>query len=348
MRLGAEWVGLVGAVLVAILAATLPFSAAAAQAIGSPPVPAATATGTVAAEAPLGHDPLPTTAGRELPATLRGVTIDAVERANAVVAAVTAHRTTPTVRVVFDPVNGPAYYAPVIDRLRPQAYIMGRLVDSSDMAGLTAAQVQARARSYATALGSRVDVWEVGNELNGDWVGTGPAQINAKALLAYRVIANEFHGRTALTLNYWAGPQCYDHAWDDTLSYARGMPAEMRAGLDYVLLSIYETACDPRQKPTATQVATMLNALGKIFPKARLGIGEIGAQGLADGLRANPSLAEKQRIARLYYGMQPALAAQVGPRFTGGYFWWYYVEDAVPRTRARTLWPTIDELLAGL
>ncbi|WP_408590157.1 hypothetical protein [Novosphingobium sp.] len=308
------------------------------------------------AEVAAGHAALPVDAGRPLPPTLRGITVDAVERAGAVLASVSAHRAVPTVRVVFDPGNAPAYYAPTIERLRPQAYIMGQLVDSSDMAKYTAAQVQARARSYAAALGPKVDVWEVGNELNGDWVGSSPAQINAKALRAYRVIANEFHARTAVTLNYWVGPQCYDHKWDDTLAFARAMPAEMRTGLDYVLLSIYETACDPAQKPTAAQVATMLNELGTIFPKARLGIGEIGAQGRADGLRANPSLAEKQRIARLYFGMQPTLAAQVGPRFTGGYFWWYYVEDAVPsslardraHTKARSLWPTIDNLLFSL
>ncbi|WP_279749894.1 hypothetical protein, partial [Staphylococcus aureus] len=74
-------------------------------------------------------------------------------------------------------------------------------------------------------------------------------------------------------------------------------------------------------------------APARIFPHARVGIGELGAQGRADGLPRDPRLAEKERIARRYIGMHDRLRASVGRRFVGGYFWWYYATDAVPWNR---------------
>lgn len=285
---------------------------------------------------------------RPVPSPLRGVTVDAVGNLPALVDALSRHGARPTVRIVFDPGTTPADYAPVIRALRPHAYIMGELVDSTALRRITLAQVTARARAFARAFGDQVDLWEIGNELNGAWVGRNPDEINAKVLAAHRVIAGEYHLRTAVTLNYWAGPHCYDKAWEATLPFAQGMPEELRTGTHVVLLSVYETACSPAQHPGATDLARMLNRLGRLFPKARLGIGEIGAQGVADGLSANPTLTEKTRIARSYYGMQPGLRLRVGSRFVGGYFWWYYRQDAVPKDRKGSLWPELDRLLTGL
>ncbi len=43
-----------------------------------------------------------------------------------------------------------------------------------------------------------------------------------------------------------------------------------------------------------------------------------------------------------------AIAAQVGPRYVGGYFWWYFYEDAVDAPEESSLWPTLDALLNDL
>ncbi len=56
-----------------------------------------------------------------------------------------------------------------------------------------------------------MDLWEIGTEVNGEWLGRSQAEIDAKVAAAYDVIHGELGGRTALTLNYWAGPQCYAH-----------------------------------------------------------------------------------------------------------------------------------------
>ena len=294
------------------------------------------------------HGVLPKQAERPLPDRLRGVTIDSTARLTATLASVRALRSVPTVRLVFDPGTKPGDYAAAISHLRPAAYVMAELLDSEAVKGFSVAAVQQRARTFGAAFKGQVDLWEIGNEVNGDWLGRNQAEIDAKVAAAFDVIHGELGGRTALTLNYWAGPQCYAHPWEATLTYAATMPERVRLGANYVFLSLYETACAPAQRPTPSQLIVTFRALARIFPQARLGIGEIGAQGVADGLPAEPTLAEKQRIAARYYGMDSVMRARLGPRWVGGYFWWYFTRDAVPMGRADSLWPTLDALLAGL
>ncbi len=224
---------------------------------------------------------------------------------------------------------------------------MGELIDSDALEDLSVAEVRERASSFADAFGDQIDIWEIGNELNGNWVGSGPEEINAKVQAAYDVLAKDRDYRTMITLNYWSSANCYDAEWEATLPYARTLPAELREGVSYVALSVYETACAPRQRPTATDLAMTTRELGALFPTALLAIGEVGAQRSADGI-AEPDLAEKTHIARTYYGMHAELVRMVGPRFVGGYFWWYYVDDAVPRARACSLWPALEQLLSAL
>ena len=313
---------------------------------GPAPVPAATMTMTMTAAAAV-RPLLPLAPGRPVPVPWRGITADSVVQLPALVAAVRAHRAAPMVRIVMDPGTQPGDYATAISQLRPHAYILAELIDSAAMASTSLVGVRRRAHAFATAFAGQVDVWEIGNELNGEWVGSSPDAINAKVQVALDEVA-AVHGRTAITLNYWSGPDCYARPWEPTLVYARTMPAALRSRIDVVLLSIYETACDPAQRPGAAQIGTMLARLGVLFPNARLGIGEVGAQRVADGLAADPTLAEKQRVARTYYGMQADRATRLGPRFVGGFFWWYYVQDAVPRTRNQSLWPTLDALMFSL
>lgn len=331
----------------ALLAAVVPAPPLPAAPHEGPPLRAAPMPPAAVPAPPLGHAPLSLEPGRPVPLPWRGVTVDAVDRLDPLVSALRDHRSAPMVRLVIDPATPVADYAPVITALRPHAYLMVQVADSTALRAMSVATVRQRARALVRAFASQVDLWEVGNELNGSWVGTDPAAINAKVRAAFAEVAAS-GGRTAITLNHWSGPGCYSRAWEPTLTYARTMPPELRAGVNVVLLSIYETACDPPQHPTAAQVGAMLAALGTIFPRAQLGIGEVGAQGVADGLPADPALAEKRRIAARYYGMQPALAARLGPRFVGGYFWWYYAQDAVPRTRVQSLWPTLDALMQKL
>ena len=203
-----------------------------------------------------------------------------------------------------------------------------------------------RTQDAMDAFGDDIALWEIGNELNGSWAGSSPSQINAKARAAYDVV-RAAGGRTAVTFNYWSSHDCYDQPWEATLPYARQAAASV-PDVDRVFLSVDETACSPAQHPSAEELASALNGLGEIYPDACLGIGEIGAQGVDDGLASDPSMPEKERLATYYYGLHDDIAAQVGPRYVGGYFWWYFYEGAVDAPEGSSLWPTLDALLNDL
>ena len=137
------------------------------------------------------------------PAPLYGVTLDAVDNVPAVVDALSHLSRTPTVRVVFDEgMDAPHYVGPVV-AIRDVAYVMGELADSSTLKQYTAPQLRQRAAAYLHTLGSNVDVWEVGNEINGEWAGTSRDVVD-KTMAAYEVI-KAGGGRTALTLYYNEG-----------------------------------------------------------------------------------------------------------------------------------------------
>ena len=60
---------------------------------------------------------------------------------------------------------------------------MGELLDSSDERAITVAGVRARTHSYLRELGKQVAIWEVGNEVNGNWTGR-PATVSNKLIAA--------------------------------------------------------------------------------------------------------------------------------------------------------------------
>jgi len=277
---------------------------------------------------------------------LLGVTLESVAHLDRIERALARHSFRPTARIVFQHGAGPGRYAHAVRRLHGVAYLMGQILDSTAVRRTTVREYRNRTRSFVRRFGRRLDFYEIGNELNGEWLGR-PRAINAKVAAAYDVLEEEHPDlglRWVITLNYWPSRDCYARDWEATLPFARRMPLRVRQGVDMVLLSFYETACSPRAHPTVEQFGSTLRSLKHIFPSAQVGIGEIGAQGRADGLPRDPTLTEKERIARRYIGMHDQLRADVGPRFIGGYFWWYYATDAVPWDRPRSLWPVLEDL----
>ncbi|WP_336249410.1 Tat pathway signal sequence [Stomatohabitans albus] len=286
--------------------------------------------------------PEPVTVGPVV-APLHGLTVDSVDDLDALVASVSALSHRPTLRMVFEADRSPADYAAAVTALEPYADLMGLVLDSTAMAQLSVPEVTARTQAFVDAFAHQIAIWEVGNEVNGEWVGAGPDEIVAKVAAANRVVkaAGE---PSAITFNYWSGPDCYAEPWEVGATFVTHVPADMAGAVDLVMLSVYETACDPPQQPSATQLAGELTMLGQVFGNAKLGIGEIGAQGVDDDLPTNPTFAEKERIAQRYMGMAPELRAALGDRFVGGWFWWYFVEDAVPKDKPESLWPVLNEL----
>lgn len=227
-------------------------------------------------------------------------------------------------RVVFDEGQAASSYAPIVPQIHAVSDVMGELLDSYYVNTLSTEQYAARQRDYLDALGDSVDVWEVGNEINGEWLG-GTADVVAKVASAYELVKARGK-RAAVTLYQNQG--CWSSADHEMLTWAAAnLPASMREGLDYVWVSYYEDDCNGLQPDWPTIFAR----LAELFPNARLGIGECGTA----------VAASKAATLTRYYSMQVS-----EPRFVGGFFWWYFSEDMVPASTP--LWQRLHDLvLAG-
>jgi hypothetical protein len=252
-----------------------------------------------------------------------GVTIDDIEPLDATLESLRALSVRPMSRVVFDAGMPASYYRAAVSSIHRVSDVMGELVDSQAVAKVDADAYAKRANDYLDLLDSSIDVWEVGNELNGDWLGETPDVI-AKTFAFYRLVRSRSRARTALTLHYDAGCSDAEHAmfrWSE-----RYLPQEMKENLDYVWISYYEDDCEGRRPDWGPVFAR----LGRIFPRARLGFGECGTK----------YGSEKEKYLARYYTM-----AIDHPRFVGGYFWWYFSADMVPRTKP--LWSLLDWAIAS-
>jgi hypothetical protein len=270
--------------------------------------------------------------GRPLPRPLFGVTVAGAVRLSPLVNSVRHLGKMPTTRIYFDTGRPASSYLAVVRALRPVSYLMGELLDSSDESRISVAEYRERVKTYLSLFGRNIDIWEIGNEVNGNWVGRYPT-VRDKLADAYKEVSAA-GGRTALTLYYNVG--CHDGAGElSPLAFSRKyVPRVVRLGLGYVFLSYYEDDCDGRRPPTATWTA-YFRKLHTLYPHALLGFGEIGMN--APVTRKTMSAAEV--LLRHYYGLPLRLSYYVG-----GYFWWYYAQDCVPWRNK----PLCPDLQSGL
>jgi hypothetical protein len=251
-----------------------------------------------------------------------GVTLDAVDPLDDIVQSLQMLARKPTVRVVLDPMQSSQSYLGPVQRIHAVASVMAELLDSINVASFSTDDYTARATDYVSTLGDEVDVWEIGNEINGEWLGES-ADVTAKIQSAYR-IAVAHSKTTALTLYYNQG--CYQRADHEMFTWAQAnIPDEMKTGLDYVLVSYYDDNC---VGPTPDWNSVFAR-LAKLFPHSKVGFGECGTTDTAN----------KTAYVDRYYGLQIA-----EPAYVGGYFWWYYRQDMVPYTQP--LWSVLNQSIA--
>lgn len=257
-----------------------------------------------------------------LPHPLYGVTVDSIQHLGQTVDALQSLARRPTVRVVFDEGMPASYYAAALQRLHAVSYVMGELVDSSAMARYNVEQYTARTQEYLDTVASFVDIWEIGNEVNGEWLGD-PADVAAKLTRAFE-LARQRGARTAVTLYY--NEDCWRYPWEEMFTWAeQRLSAAMKRSLDYVLISYYEDDCNGLRPDWVT----VFQRLGRIFPNSYLGFGEVGT--LVD--RRKRAYLQRYYMLRLDH-----------PAYVGGYFWWHFVQDMVPRTKP--LWRVLDSAIS--
>lgn len=122
-----------------------------------------------------------------IPSPIFGVTTDAIDHIDAITTSLAKFRRVPTTRIVFDEFIPAADYRAETVKIRNVSYVMGEILDSYYVQQYSVDAYIARTREYLAALGDVVDVWEVGNEINGEWLGTTP-DVVAKMTGAFDII----------------------------------------------------------------------------------------------------------------------------------------------------------------
>jgi hypothetical protein len=266
-----------------------------------------------------------------------GVTFDALDGASSsqiasVVATLSALPVRAWSRIVVDSGSSAATsnYTAAIKALAPVSSIMVELVDSSYVKGTSAATYQQITSNFLAAF-PNVDLWEVGNELNGEWLGgssyNSAVGLNnapvAKAYASWKLV--KAAGKKAALTLYYEPSQTVTSGYDMVTWAQKNFASlqDMAQGLDKVLISYYEVDND-NVRPTLGQWTTIFQGLQTVFPNASLGFGEIGL----DNPATSSTLAKAQDIMSYYCGLKPNV-----PNWWGGGFWWYGQEDLVPTSK---------------
>ena len=250
-----------------------------------------------------------------------GVTIDAISNLSAIVTSLSSHCYKPTTRIVFDEFVPATEYVDAVNQIHNVSFIMGEILDSYYMSQYSLTQYQNRTTEYVNLLGNKVDIWEIGNEINGEWLGN-TSDVVAKMNAAYSIVKAN-NKKAALTLYY--NEDCWENQANEMFRWAyTNINQTLRSGLDYVWISYYEDDCNNLQP----NWQVVFDKLHKHFPNAKIGIGECGTT----------TASKKANYINRYYKMKINT-----PKYVGGYFWWYYKQDCVPNTKA--IWSVLNAAL---
>ena len=179
--------------------------------------------------------------GKEQMEWIYGITIDDswyedIE-IEAVVDAIRDMPVKPTVRIVMSRDIDPSDYVDLFFRLHEVAYVMACPVDSSEIAHYRDPESYLkRFKDSYEALCEYTDIWEVGNEINGDsWILQDTALVTAK-VRSVNVFLRGRGVKTALTLYYERPDRGEDmFSWID-----ENLDSNIDQNLDYVFISYYE------------------------------------------------------------------------------------------------------------
>ncbi|HEX7999375.1 MAG TPA: hypothetical protein VF528_13395 [Pyrinomonadaceae bacterium] len=217
-----------------------------------------------------------------------------------------------------------------------RSFVMGQIMDSQALEKCSAKCYEQRTSHYLDKLGDFVDVWEVGNEVNGEWAGEIPDVVE-KIKIANKLVKDK-EGRTALTLFY--NTPCHPSANNEMFKWVNDHHEELlKMKFNYILISYWEDEKDcPGFDGPQPDWGDVFRKLGSLFPDTKIGFGECGSRKRKNQIKY---------IDRYYRIVHPqvlrALPENIKRNYIGGYFWWYYREDMVPWKDGRNkLWKALD------
>lgn len=250
-----------------------------------------------------------------------GVTITSILRLPETVESLSKLPYKPTTRIVFDEWMEPEYYNSAVFEINKVSYIMGELLDSYAFDDYDLKEYKKRVSSYLNYYPEKVDIWEIGNEVNGEWLGNTKS-VMQKINAGFDLVEAKKQ-KTAITFFYNIG--CTEDPDNEMFKWIQtNISKKMRTGLDYVFISYYDDQCNMGE-PDWNQVFDILHAM---FPNAKLGIGECGAHDKGNA----------ETTIKKYYGMSVS-----NQSFVGGFFWWFFKRDCVPYTKP--IWKVLSDAM---
>ena len=236
-------------------------------------------------------------------------------------------------RVVFDElVPATSYDGIVAAATAANVHVVGEILDSSAMSKYPLAQWQSRVDEYVAHFPA-LDVWEVGNEVNGEWLGP---QVQEKIEYAARHVKATHPGATTMLTFYWQMGTAGSGATSLFQWIHDHVTPALAADVDVLALSAWIG-----DAPLGIAHDEVFERLHALFPSQRIVIGELGywSPGTTQAWwwrsQANPTTTVRQALARHMY-----LANLAFPYGLGGNFWWYYYDEMFGGT---PLWHTVNE-----
>ncbi len=263
------------------------------------------------------------------------------------------------VRFVLDPTVATSTYAPEITYAHAHGLkVMVEPVDSAycDASSPTAG-FNCTAANYHTAFVNATtlltgtaapDAYEVGNEVNGDWVlSSGTNTPAARLADAATVVTTNAPGKLRVLTLFWQINTAQSTS-TSLFNWARAnLTSAIRANLDTILLSTYV-----EQAPLGLAYDEVMRQMQTEFAGKQIGIGELGYwiagqrywwaySNLSSGTKA--TAAQLEPIADQYYRASLGYAGSV----SGG-FWWNFPSEVVPSTPFQGVFSQIrDDLGTG-
>jgi hypothetical protein len=235
-------------------------------------------------------------------------------------------------------IPNPEDYNQIVPNIKQVSQIMGLVLDSwywdsNNVKRFDYSTVIQRTQAFITepSLVSNVDIWEIGNEVNGEWLFNGNWQEVMRTVNDACILVKNTGKKTALTL-YYNTLNCVPdsayliYVW--TNKFLTLYP-DIINKLDYVFVSYYYDPCET-SSPNWHELFTWLQ---KKFPRSHLGIGECGWV-------LNNQIEKKLEVINNFYSLQINF-----PNITGTYvrgnFYWTYQQDCVPNYASNPLWLAI-------
>ncbi|MGZ5319745.1 MAG: hypothetical protein ACXWFU_14645 [Actinomycetota bacterium] len=234
-------------------------------------------------------------------------------------------------RVVFDLGQGPAAYDAIVGAMQAKGIVVvGQILDSFPFHKLTLAQWKQRVRTFVDHF-PQIDIWEIGNEVNGEWLG---AQVPAKLEYAAGYVKAQDASDTTMLTVYWQMGTA-GHPGNAVFQWIHDrVSPQLAADVDVVALSTWIG-----DAPLGLAHDEVFERLHGLFPGSRLAMGELGYWEPDTSRvwwwrsRSHPTTTVRRAVVRHMY-----LANLAFPYSVGGGFWWYYVQEMSER---QGLWRTL-------